>query len=118
MPMIKFMMKCFLLTSVLLFGILFGMQQANNGMKQMKGYDDPSLDYVVQIKEQDNGNIEASVLGEKVSSKTIEEKKQKLEEIESFNFFSSVGEKISHGISYLFLKMIEICSAGIDLLLK
>lgn len=112
------MMKCFLLVTVLFFGILLGMQQANNGMKEMKGYDDPSFDTVVEVKEDHAGNIEASVLGQKVTNKNIEEKRQRLEKIESFNVFSAIGEKLSAGISFLFVKMIELFSVGIDLLLK
>ena len=40
--MIRFTGKCLLIAIVMFFGVLFGMQQANSGMLDMKGYKDPS----------------------------------------------------------------------------
>ncbi len=41
--MIRFTGKCLLIAIVMFVGVLFGMQQANSGMLDMKGYKDPSL---------------------------------------------------------------------------
>ncbi|MCY7464035.1 YqxA family protein, partial [Bacillus paralicheniformis] len=35
------------------FGVLLGMQQANNGMIEMKGYQDPDLKAALSISEGD-----------------------------------------------------------------
>lgn len=43
MQMIRFTGKCLLIAIVMFVGVLFGMQQANSGMLDMKGYKDPSL---------------------------------------------------------------------------
>lgn len=102
--MVKFMMKCFFVLTVLLFGVLIGMQQANEGMKKMRGYDDPSLQGAFHITDSSDGEVEASVLGRKVTSHDLEEKQQQLEEVEAFNLFSSIGEKLGEGISALFEK--------------
>lgn len=115
--MVKFFMKCFLLTTVLLFGILLGMQQANKGMKEMQGYNDPSIEAVIQVKEKENGENETAVLGETVMNQSLEEKMKDLEKIESFNLFSTAGKKLSEGVSFIFEKIIQLFSKGIDLLL-
>ncbi|WP_153123355.1 YqxA family protein [Peribacillus tepidiphilus] len=99
--MVKFMLKCFLLVFVLFFGVLFGMQQANDGMKKMKGYNDPQLYSAFQVKEGKSGT-EASVLGQKVTSHDLEQKKKQLEEMKAFNMFSSIGKKISDVVTNLF----------------
>jgi len=111
--MIKFMMKCFLIVSVLLLGVLIGMQQANQGMKKMRGYDDPSLQSAFQISDNTTGEVEASVLGRKVTSHDIDEKQKQLEEVEAFNFFSNIGKKFGEGVSVLFEKLLIIMSDGI-----
>jgi len=112
--MIKFMMQCFLITIVLLVGVIVGMQQANQGMKKMQGYDDPSLQSAFQISDNSNGEVEASVLGKKVTSHDIEEKQKQLEQMEAFNIFSSIGKKIGQGISTIFEKIMLQLSDGVS----
>ncbi|MEH7414070.1 YqxA family protein [Neobacillus drentensis] len=93
-----FMLKSLCLAAVLLIAVLTGMQLANNGIQKMKGYDDPSLETAVSFQKKDN-QIRASVLGNDISSHDIAAKKKKLEEISAFNFFSSMGRKMSDGIT-------------------
>lgn len=103
--MIKFMLKCFLLCSVLLFGVLIGMQQANQGMIKMKGYKDPTLQGAFHVENGHTGDVEASILGNKVTSQDLQEKQAQLEQIEAFNFFSQIGKQfatfVSNGVSAL-----------------
>ncbi|MBM7691824.1 nitrogen fixation protein FixH [Peribacillus deserti] len=97
--MVKFTGKCFLLMMVLFFGVLIGMQHANQSMKKMKGFDDPALYSALAINETEKGQKEASILGEKVTSHDLKEKKQQLENMKAYNFFSQTGKKVSDGIS-------------------
>lgn len=103
--MIKFMLKCFFLCSVLLFGVLIGMQQANQGMIKMKGYNDPELQGAFQVESESRGDVEASILGNKVTSQDLQEKQEQLEKIEAFNIFSQMGKQfaavVSSGVSAL-----------------
>jgi hypothetical protein len=55
--MVKFMFKCFVLCAILLLGILIGMQQANQGMIKMKGYNDPDLQSAFQVEKEHTGNV-------------------------------------------------------------
>jgi len=93
-----FMLKSLCLAALMLISVLTGMQLANDGIHKMKGYEDANFETAVGF--QDKGsNISASFLGNKISSHDIEAKRKKLEEISSFNFFSSMGKKMSEGIS-------------------
>ncbi|WP_409297586.1 YqxA family protein [Peribacillus sp. SCS-26] len=96
--MVRFSFKVLMLILVLFFGVLLGMQHANQSMKKMKGYDDPSLDSAFSIHENKSGK-QASILGETVTGGDLAEKKQKLEEMKAYNFFSQTGRKISEGVS-------------------
>ncbi|MGC4375970.1 DUF3679 domain-containing protein [Fictibacillus sp. Mic-4] len=96
--MIKFMMICFMLTSILLFGVLLGMQKANEGIKHLKGSTSEMDALTIEKKD---GKMEAEVLGKNISSHELEEKQKKLEKLHSYNFFSSIGEKISNAVSAL-----------------
>ncbi|MBD8069211.1 YqxA family protein [Bacillus sp. PS06] len=111
--MAKFMMKCFFIASILLIGVLIGMQQANQGMKKMKGYEDSSLQSAFQISAETTGQVEASVLGKKVTSHDLDEKQKQLEEVEAFNLFSTMGRKLGEGVSAVFEKILVELSNGI-----
>ncbi|WP_078545534.1 YqxA family protein [Litchfieldia alkalitelluris] len=111
--MVRFMMKCSFIAIVLLVGVLIGMQQANEGMKKMRGYDDPSLQGAFTVTNTNPGEIEASVLGQKVTSHDIDEKQKQLEEVEAFNFFSMVGRKLGDTVSAVFEMIMVELSDGI-----
>jgi hypothetical protein len=93
--MVKFMMKSFMLTTVLLFGVLLGMQLANHGMMKMKGYEDPDFSSAFTVSQTKEGEIEASVLGSKVRTLDLQQKQEQLEQRKAFNFFSSFGKKFA-----------------------
>ncbi|KOO43861.1 YqxA family protein [Priestia koreensis] len=92
--MVKFTIRCLLVASLLFFGVLLGMQTANEGLIKMKGYEDPALSKAVNIST-DDGEVEASVLGAK-SKFNLEEKQQLLEKRKAFNLFSNAGKKIAN----------------------
>ncbi|WP_257346087.1 YqxA family protein [Pseudalkalibacillus decolorationis] len=96
--MIRFIMKSFVLVSVLLFGILLGMQQVSVQMDKMKGTESNGA---LEWKVEENGKVEADVLGQEITSHDLKEKQEKLEEIEAYNVFSSLGAKVSALISEL-----------------
>jgi hypothetical protein len=102
-----FMLKSLCLAALMLISVLTGMQLANNGIHKMKGYDDPNFQTAVSIQETDH-DVRASFLGNDISSHDIEAKKKKLEEISSYNFFSSMGKKLSEGISGSSEKLIQL----------
>ncbi len=102
----QFMMKCLLLLAILFVGVLSGMQLANNGLKKMKGYDDPTFEQVAKISGTKSGDMEASFLGQTV---TIEEKQKKLEELKSFNLFSKMGDALANGVR----KIVEVSTDAV-----
>lgn len=103
-----FMLKVILLTSVVFISVLAGMQVANNGMDKMRGYEDPDFKSAFTIKENSDGNVETAILGNNVSSHDLEQKRQALEEMKAFNFFSSVGKKLANGMTEMVEKSLEL----------
>lgn len=102
-----FMLKSLCLAALVLISVLIGIQLANDGIHKMKGYDDPNFQDAVSINETDN-EIKATLLGNDISSHDLEAKKKKLEEISAYNFFSSMGKKMSEGISGASEKIVEL----------
>jgi hypothetical protein len=74
--------------------VLFGMQIANNGIVNMKGFDDPNFEGAFTINEQEE-NVQVSVLGNNVDSHDINKKREQLEEMEAYNFFSDLGKTLA-----------------------
>jgi len=97
-----FMLKSFCIAALMFISVLAGMQMANNGIHKMKGYEDQNLQNAVSFNEKD-----ASILGQNISSHDLSAKKKKLEEISSYNFFSSMGKKMSDGITNTSEKIIQ-----------
>ncbi len=79
--------------------VLFGMQLANEGIHNMKGYDDANFKAAFTVNENEGGELQASILGNDISSHDLQRKKEKLEEMKAYNFFSSLGKSLSDGIS-------------------
>jgi hypothetical protein len=102
-----FMLKSLCLAALMLISVLVGMQLANDGIHKMKGYDDPNFQNAVSLNETDS-NLSATFLGNDISSHDLEAKKKKLEEISAYNFFSSMGKKMSDGISGVSQKIVEL----------
>ncbi|WP_026693941.1 DUF3679 domain-containing protein [Peribacillus kribbensis] len=105
--MAKFMLKCILLVSVLFLGVLLGMQQASQAMNKMKGYSGTENQNALTVSRTAKGEKRAVILGGQISSHDIREKKQKLEKMKTYNFFSQGGKTISKNISDGFSKVIH-----------
>ncbi len=103
--MIRFFFKCSILISVLLFGILIGMQQVGVQMDHMKGTEGNKA---LEWKVDDNGAVEAEVLGKQITSHDIEEKQKQLEDVEAFNLFSKLGSLLSSLIKDILTLFMEI----------
>jgi len=97
-----FMLKCFVIASLMSISVLAGMQMANNGIHKLKGY---NVQNAASINEQKN-DLSTS-LGNNRTSHDLEAKKKKLEEINSFNVFSSMGKKMADGITSATEKMVD-----------
>ncbi|WP_144462854.1 YqxA family protein [Siminovitchia fortis] len=94
--MVKFMLKFLLLAIVLFVGVFIGMEKAHQGMQGMKGYEDTALPPPVHISESEDGKIEAAFLGNEIDhAEELAKKKKELEDIETYNFFSSMGKALS-----------------------
>lgn len=106
----KFILKVSMLLFLLLFGVILGMQLANQNMKKMQGYDDPKMYEAFTIDKQEDGEINATVLGNQVSTTDLEEKKKDMEEWKAFNVLSSAGKGISNVFTGLFKGMADIIS--------
>ncbi|MBI0576408.1 YqxA family protein [Neobacillus cucumis] len=104
-----FMFKSLGIAALMFISVLAGMQLANDGIHRMKGYNDPNLQKAVTINDKGN-DLHASVLGNQITSHDIETKKKKLEEMNAFNLFSSMGKKMSDGISSASKKLVDSIS--------
>ncbi|MEH6941190.1 YqxA family protein [Bacillus sp. JJ722] len=109
--MFRFFLKFLLVLIIFFVGVLLGMQKANIGILNMRGYDDPNLYSAVSI-EQHNGEVDASILGKEMKSYDLQEKKEKLEEIKAFNAFSNLGKKITESSKQFFNKVLEFIVPG------
>ncbi|WP_050615830.1 DUF3679 domain-containing protein [Bacillus testis] len=104
--MFRFFLTCFCLLLLFFVGVVLGMQKANTGLVNMRGYDDPSLRQAAQIRNEE-GVLKPELFGKQVDSHDLEDKKKKLEEMKAFNAFSSLGKKATEGTKELTTRIID-----------
>ncbi|WP_158598211.1 DUF3679 domain-containing protein [Falsibacillus albus] len=107
-----FLLKCVLLVSLLFIAVLMGMEKANEGMQHLKG-NGSGIEAPLTVKQKDNGEVQASVLGKDLSSSDIEGKRKKLEEMKTFNLFSAIGKTLADLITGLTEKLIDLVASFI-----
>lgn len=108
-----FMLKSLFLACIMFISVLFGMQQANEGILKMKGYGHEQFQGALSINETSEGEIKASILGNDVSSHDLEKKKAELEEMKAYNFFSSIGKALAEFITNLTETIIQFIAGFI-----
>jgi hypothetical protein len=105
--MVKFIVQFCFAVLLLFFGVLLGMQQANEGMQKMRGYEDAALPSVLHLSKNQSGEIEASVFGKKVEVDDLQKKKEKIENIKTFNLFSELGRQFANAIKTLMEQLLS-----------
>jgi len=110
----KFTIQFFAAVVILFFGVLLGMQQANEGLLKMKGYHDPSFQAVVAVEKNEKGAVEATVLGNKMTAETVDEKAKKLEQWKMFNMFSELGKRLAEAVHLAAAKLLSLLGKFID----
>jgi hypothetical protein len=81
--------------------VLFGMQQANEGIHRMKGYPDEGFKEALHVAKDPQGELEVSLLGDDINSHDLQKKQEELEKMKAYNLFSSMGKKIAESFSKL-----------------
>lgn len=102
-----FMLKAILIASIMFVSVLFGMQLANDGILRMKGYHNDQYNGAFIVEENHSGELEATILGNDVTSHDIKKKKEELEEMKAYNFFSSLGKQFAGVVSNATEKVIQ-----------
>jgi hypothetical protein len=87
--------------------VLFGMQQANGGILKLKGYQDQNFNSALSISNE-QGGLEASILGADVTSHDLQKKKEQMEEMKTFNLLSGIGKGVADGVSSLAQKGVDL----------
>lgn len=72
-----FMLKALFLAALMFVSVLFGMQQANEGIHRMKGFHDEDFKSALTLNETNEGEVQASVLGNDVCPAMIFSRKRK-----------------------------------------
>lgn len=93
-----FMLKSVMIAALMFISVLGGIQLANDGIYKMKGYSGPNLKSAISLTDKNN-ILKLPLLSSDRSSHDLKVKKERLEKLNAFNLFSSVGKKMSDGIS-------------------
>jgi hypothetical protein len=102
--MTKFMLKCFALVALLLFGVLLGIQKAHLEMIDLKGLSNKeNTGSIIQTSGDQKREKDAHS-----SSHDLKTKQETLAKVDSFNIFSALGKKLTSCISSAFSAMVSV----------
>lgn len=105
------------LTSLFLFGVLFGINQASQGILSIKGYEGGNWTEAVQVKEEVNGeerddSYAVEVMGKTFEQQSLEEKvstyQAKYEETTTQKIAGTVQKTVQWGYNQLVFIMYEV----------
>lgn len=96
-----FMLKSFIVASLMFISVLAGMQIARDGMNKMRGQQ--GQDKVIVSDMNDDGDKGIAV----IPSHDLKKKKQKMQEINGVNVFSELGKKMADGVSKTSQSIVE-----------
>lgn len=111
----KFTLKVVAIIFVLFFGVLIGMQYANEGLVKMRGFSDPKFEQPVSVTEASTGEVEASFMGNNLSTHDLEAKQQRLEEVKSYNIFSTIGRGLAQFITGIIKGVLSLLGTIVSL---
>jgi hypothetical protein len=99
-----FMFKSLFLACIMFICVLYGMQQANDGIIHMRGYGEEQFQGALSIKDGE----EVSILGSEITSHDLEKKKTELEEIKAYNLLASLGKSLAEFTSNITEQLIRL----------
>ncbi|MGV3487543.1 MAG: DUF3679 domain-containing protein [Tuberibacillus sp.] len=130
----RFFLKTALLIALLFCAVLYGMDVAKQGMMKMEGGDTKAqtsslFDFNIPglgagSKKENVNQAEAAELSPDANAKNeakpddMESRLSKLDDINSFNPYSAMGDKLSNGISSVFEKGISAAATLVNQLLN
>lgn len=114
--MIKFIVRVILLLGTLLFGLLLGFQQAEQGIFSISGGQEEEKESFY-IKKIDEDHVQVAVLGNSFSTRDWEEKQEKWKERHQHNKLSNLGNKIGNSVYFISRTSAEWFVRQIDKLL-
>ena len=111
--MALFFMKAFLLVSLLLFGVLLGMEQASKNMNNMQATENTGA---FQINSTNGG--EAEILGTSITQEDLQNKQKTLEGANEFNVLGQLGSTLSRWVSSFIQSVLSLVFTLITTLLS
>lgn len=114
-----FFLKCILLITILFCAVLYGMDIAKQGMLKMEGtatqtHSSSLLNYDITglssktTKAQEKTNTQTPTIKKSEHPKDdIASRLTKLDQLQSFNPYSAMGDKLSNGVSSIFERGIQ-----------
>lgn len=101
----RFTLKVISVGIVLFFGVVLGMQLVNDGLLNMRGYNDPSIEYP---NSHETENVRGTLSDDELPTHDLEAKQDRLEKVKSFNLFSSIGKALAELITVVVQGIISL----------
>ena len=97
-----------MLLMVILFlgGVLFGVDQASEGITKTRGYSDESVQQAVESNISDDGTYQVKVMGQDFQQINVEEKEQKYQQTESSQLPQKLASTLESAVQWVYNQMI------------
>ncbi|UFT97830.1 YqxA family protein [Radiobacillus kanasensis] len=105
--MVKMLIGMLIMVLLFLGGVLFGIDQASEGVTEIRGYTTSSLKEAVQTGENNQEEYQIEVMGQDFEQVSVEEKQEKFEEMESEHMTQKIAGAMEHSVKWFYNGLVK-----------
>ncbi|MCT2537618.1 YqxA family protein [Aquibacillus koreensis] len=96
-----------LMMVLFLGGVLLGIDKANEGVSNTRGYSTGSFEEAIQAEQTEDGAYEIEVMGEDFKQVSVEEKKVEYEEVQSTHFTQKLAGGLESSVKWFYNQIVQ-----------
>ncbi|MDC3415576.1 DUF3679 domain-containing protein [Aquibacillus salsiterrae] len=105
--MLRIMTMFLLMVVLFLGGVVFGIDRANKGVANTRGYSPQSFNNAIEVDASSDDQYEIKVMGENIQQVDLRDKQEKYEAIQSNHFTQALAGNLEYGVKWFYNKMIQ-----------
>ncbi|WP_158633987.1 DUF3679 domain-containing protein [Radiobacillus deserti] len=105
--MIKMLATMLVMVLLFLGGVLFGIDQASEGVTEIRGYSTDSLKEAVQTDKNKQDNYQIEVMGQEFEQVSVEDKEEKFQEIDDSHMTQKIAGTLEQSVKWVYNGLIQ-----------
>ncbi|MDL4841485.1 DUF3679 domain-containing protein [Aquibacillus rhizosphaerae] len=105
--MTKVLVSMLLMVILFMGGVLFGIDQANEGIANTRGYTATNFEDAIDSGINEDGSYEVNVMGEDFEQINLEDKELEYEEVQTNHFTQKLAGNLENSVKWFYNQVID-----------